>query len=218
MISLACSVSPTIPSSAKSASSTLGGCRLSHRKSGVGAGRPTKLPPMPWGTRAAETYFAFSRRLDKLIDTDPRRDELSRRGAENAVRLATIVAVGRGSSTVDREDIEWAIKLAERSIEAAAGGIERYMREYLDFPKFCERLLAKITACGGFRSESELRRATSATTKSYLRIRQRNLPTHKRRPHHARELQTPSRAGSRRLLRSGSAMWRDFGGVGGLGG
>jgi hypothetical protein len=113
---------------------------------------------MPWGTRAAETYFAFSRRLDKLIDTDPRRDELSRRGAENAVRLATIVAVGRGSSTVDREDIEWAIKLAERSIEAAAGGIERYMRQYLDFPKFCERLLAKITACGGFRSESELRR------------------------------------------------------------
>ena len=88
---------------------------------------------MPWGAGAAEAYFAFSRRLDKLIETDPRRDELSRRGAENAVRLATIVAVGRGANSVDRADIEWAIKLAERSIEAAAGGIERYMREYLDF-------------------------------------------------------------------------------------
>jgi hypothetical protein len=30
--------------------------------------------------------------------------------------------------------------------------------EYLDFPKFCERLLAKITEHDGFRSESALRR------------------------------------------------------------
>ena len=122
------------------------------------AARPTKLPPMPWGPGAEETYFAFSRRLDRLIETDPRRDELSRRGAENAIRIATNIARGRYSPSVDREDIELAIKLAERSIEAAAGGIEKYMREYLDFPKFCERLLAKIAEHDGFRSESALRR------------------------------------------------------------
>jgi hypothetical protein len=121
-------------------------------------GAPTKLPPMPWGPGAGETYFAFSRRLDELLETDPRRDELSRRGTENAVRIATNIARGRWSPTVDREDIELAIALAERSIEAAAGGIERYMREYFDFPKRCERILEKILAHDGFRSEPALRR------------------------------------------------------------
>jgi hypothetical protein len=48
--------------------------------------------------------------------------------------------VGRGSPTVDFEDIDWGIKVAERSFDAASGGIARYMQEYLEFPKFCDRV------------------------------------------------------------------------------
>jgi Protein of unknown function (DUF3987) len=107
-----------------------------------------RLDMMPWDAGAEDEYYQFSRRLDALTKTNPRRDQIAKRGAENAVRLATNMASGRGSSTVDLEDIAWAIKFAERSIDAACGGYEKYMQEYLAFPKFCARVLAEITAHG----------------------------------------------------------------------
>jgi hypothetical protein len=69
--------------------------------------------------------------------TNQQRYELSMRGPENAVRLATILACGQGSSAVSRRDIEWGVKLADLSFEAAIGGVEKFMQEYLEFPKFC---------------------------------------------------------------------------------
>jgi hypothetical protein len=111
-----------------------------------------------WGLGASEAYFTFSKKMDGFEETDSQRYELGMRACENAARLATIVAVGRGSQTVDREDIEWAIKLAECSFEATIGGVDRYMREYFEFPKFCERVLQKIAEHGGSRSRRDLER------------------------------------------------------------
>ena len=62
------------------------------------------------------------------------------RVCENASRFATDVAVGRGSPTVDVEDISHAHEICKRSYEAMVGGIETYTREYFDFPRFCERV------------------------------------------------------------------------------
>src|SRR5262249_46394139 len=81
---------------------------------------------------------AFSKKMDDFEHQDRQRYELGMRACENAARLSTIVAVGRGSPTVDREDIAWAIALSQRSWTAACGGVERYMHEYFEFPKFCE--------------------------------------------------------------------------------
>jgi hypothetical protein len=55
---------------------------------------PKLAPRMAWGPGAEEAYTAYSARIDALEDTNARRFDLSLRGAENAVRLATIVAVG----------------------------------------------------------------------------------------------------------------------------
>jgi hypothetical protein len=74
---------------------------------------------------------------------DPKHAELGGRVCENSIRLATIVAVGRGSMIVDRRDMEWARELAKRSYHAAVGGFDKYMREYYEFPQFCEEVLAK---------------------------------------------------------------------------
>jgi hypothetical protein len=72
--------------------------------------------------------------------------------------VATNVAVGCGSSTVDLEDIEWAIKFSDRSVDAAVGGREKYMHEYFAFPKYCEEVLTKIGSDSRrFRTEAELR-------------------------------------------------------------
>jgi hypothetical protein len=119
---------------------------------------PERLPPMPWGPGAEEVYFSFSRKLDGLEETDPARAALSLRGCENAARLATIVAIGRGSPTVDRKDIEWAIKFAEHSIETALSDIDKYMQDYLAFPKMCAEVIAKIEGSADFRSEYNLKR------------------------------------------------------------
>jgi hypothetical protein len=105
-----------------------------------------------WGPGAGEAYFAFSRKMDEWDDRDPKKAEIGRRACENAARLATIVAVGCGSETVDREDIEWAIRLSELSFDAACGGVARYMHEYYDFPKFRDKVFDAI-------SQSPLRNA-----------------------------------------------------------
>jgi hypothetical protein len=55
-----------------------------------------------------EAYLEFSRKIDAFEDSDQQRYTLGMRACENAARLATNVAVGRGSRTVDREDIAWA--------------------------------------------------------------------------------------------------------------
>jgi DNA replicative helicase MCM subunit Mcm2 (Cdc46/Mcm family) len=87
--------------------------------------------------------------MDAFEDRDRKSYELGMRACENATRLATNVAVGRGSPTVDREDIAWAIAWLERSLEAGCGGFDKYMQEYFEFPKLCDRILDALRANGG---------------------------------------------------------------------
>jgi hypothetical protein len=81
-------------------------------------GAERSVPPLPkrermeWGEGAADVYLAFSRKMDEFEGIDRQRYELGMRAAENAVRLATIVAAGRGSQTVDCDDIKWAVAVA----------------------------------------------------------------------------------------------------------
>jgi hypothetical protein len=66
---------------------------------------------------------------------------LSMRACENAARWATDIAVGRGSPTVDLEDISHCIKISTLSFNAMVGGVDQYMQEYFEFPKFCDKVL-----------------------------------------------------------------------------
>ena len=92
-----------------------------------------------WGSEEAKAaYFDFSREMDEWQERDKRKFELGMRATENAVRCATIVAAGCFSPTVDDQDIEWALKWSRVSFNAADGGFKKYMRDYYEFPKFCE--------------------------------------------------------------------------------
>jgi hypothetical protein len=113
-----------------------------------------------WGAGAEAVYLAFSRETDALEDANTQRYQLSMRACENAVRLATITAVGRGSQTVDVEDIEWAIALARRSVDAACGGVAQYMRQYFEFPKLRDRVFEWIgSQPNGFGAKYKIERA-----------------------------------------------------------
>jgi hypothetical protein len=113
-----------------------------------------------WGSEEAKAaYFAFSREIDQWEEKDRRKFELGMRAAENAVRCATIIAAGCFSPTVDLQDIEWALKWSRVSFNAADGGFKKYMRDYYEFPKFCERVLEFIRSQeDGFASDRELGR------------------------------------------------------------
>jgi len=123
-----------------------------------------KLPKplvIPWADDgAADVYLAFSRRMDAVQEgDDENRRDLSQRVCENAIRIATIIAVGRGARAVGKRDIEFAIDLCNRSFEAVVGGVERYMFERFEFPRMCEAVFAKIIANGSKMSDRDLKRA-----------------------------------------------------------
>lgn len=117
-----------------------------------------KIEDVPWGEGAEDAYGAFIDEMDALEDGERQRHELSMRAGENAVRIATVVAVARGAPTVDREDIAWAIAVARESLEAAVGGVAKYMRDHVELPQLCEKVLEWITAEGGFVSNRDLAR------------------------------------------------------------
>jgi hypothetical protein len=105
----------------------------------------------------AELYLKFSRKMDFAESGERRRYELGMRATEHAIRLATDVAVGRGLLVVELADMAWAIALAEESFEAAVGGAEKYMHEYLEFPRMCDRV-AEAYRVAGFISERDANR------------------------------------------------------------
>jgi len=110
-----------------------------------------KLPPplsIGWADDGAiDVYLDLSRRLDAVQEgEDEDRRDLSQRVCENAIRIATIIAVGRGAAAVSRRDIEFGIDLAERSFDAVVGGVKRYMFERYEFPQLVEAVFNKISA------------------------------------------------------------------------
>jgi hypothetical protein len=136
-----------------------------------------------WGSEEAKAaYFEFSREIDQWEDKSRRKFELGMRAAENAVRCATIIAAGCGSPTVDHPDIEWALKWSRVSFNAADGGVEKYMRDYYEFPKFCERVLEFIRSQGdGFVSNRDLGRTFRRNMKFGQALNQLEREDHIRR-------------------------------------
>jgi hypothetical protein len=122
-----------------------------------------KLPPpllIGWADDGAiDVYLALSKKLDAVQEgDDENRRDLSQRVCENAIRIATIIAVGRGATAVSRRDIEFAIDLCERSFDAVVNGVKRYMYEKFEFPRFVEAVFRTIGAAGGTMTSRDLKR------------------------------------------------------------
>jgi len=121
-----------------------------------------KLPPpyeVGWADDGAQdVYLALSARMDECEARGGADKDLCQRVCENSLRIATIIAVGRGARAVSKRDIEFAIDLAEKSFDAVVGGAQRYMYERFEFPRMCEAVLAKISAYGGVAKVRDLKR------------------------------------------------------------
>jgi hypothetical protein len=118
-------------------------------------------PPLEIGWAddgAQDVYLALSARMDECEARGGADKDLCQRVCENSLRIATIIAVGRGARAVSKRDIEFAIDLAEKSFDAVVGGAQRYMYERFEFPRMCEAVLAKIASYGGVAKVRDLKR------------------------------------------------------------
>lgn len=85
--------------------------------------RPMKR--LGWGSGAEAAFLALENEM-QLNASDERRYELQQRVAENAIRLASVIAAGRFSDTVDVIDVAWGERIARRSLQAVLAGMEKY--------------------------------------------------------------------------------------------
>jgi hypothetical protein len=80
--------------------------------------------PVGWGEGAQEHWREFDHGYRGMPSGEEK--ELWIRTADNAQRLATVVAVYRGSLVVEMSDLEWGIELAKASTEELKRGMSEY--------------------------------------------------------------------------------------------
>jgi hypothetical protein len=158
-----------------------------------------------WGDGADEIYRAFSKEMDDLVDGDRQRYELSQRTGENAARLATIVAVGRGATVVECKDIAWAIAVARRSLAAATGGVDKYMQQYDELPRRCDKMLEWLKLQpDAFATDSEIHRKFGRSIRTVM-----DIPNVLTQLQKERRIERGSRSGSRGFPADGYCVVRE---------
>src|SRR6516225_5803135 len=113
---------------------------------------------MGWGPGAEQIYDEVRQNVER--ETDDRRRELFWRSAEKTVRIATIVAAGCLSKTVNRDHMEWARQLVMQSDETLLAGVQEYMEEEkLEFGELCREIIRRVKREGGSMSRREVGRS-----------------------------------------------------------
>jgi len=91
-----------------------------------------------WGPGAEERWYEFEKEIRSMPSLEDR--ELWIRAPEIAERIATVVAVFRGSKLVDLQDLEWAIELARHSTRQLAHGLKEHMLESYEEADLVKRI------------------------------------------------------------------------------
>jgi hypothetical protein len=91
-----------------------------------------------WGQGAKELWLEFEEYTRGMPSEKDR--ELWIRAPEQAVRLATIVAVYRGSSIVEVEDWQWAVEVVNYSMAQLVRSLGKHQREKLEQADLVERI------------------------------------------------------------------------------
>lgn len=85
--------------------------------------------PLAWGAGTEAAFTALRRSLDQRSDANPDESDYLQRVPENALRVATIIAAGRFSPTVDASDVDFGSRLALQSAEMMLASARDHMAE-----------------------------------------------------------------------------------------
>ena len=113
---------------------------------------------MGWGRGAEEIYDSVRQSVEQ--ETDDRKRELFWRSPEKTVRIATSVAAGCLSKTVNRDHMEWARQFVSKSDETLLVGVQEYMEEEkLEFGDLCREIIRRVKREGGSMSRRDVGRS-----------------------------------------------------------
>lgn len=112
---------------------------------------------LAWGEGAEALFQAYQNELEEAGDQDAVRAAFTARSAEMAVRIATIVALGRGVRQVDEADMRFGITVASRSARAMMQGAADYMSDS-EHQDNVNRIKRAIKAAGGVLRHRDLQR------------------------------------------------------------
>ena len=112
-----------------------------------------------WGPGAKEVWDE----LDSLaLEPDRMKQNMFARVGDMTVRLASIVAFGRGSRTVDEPDMLWARAIAMRSARDMYEAVLKHMEDPKSHNAMCQEILEMLAESpdGGFVSQRDIARKT----------------------------------------------------------
>ncbi len=125
-------------------------------------GTLTCIPWCPDGSK--DIYTRFLAEIDRSTETNPLKADFVVRAPEMAVRIATIVAAGRGNDNVRKDDIEFGIALARNSMTHMISGADEWMTEN-DHEANVKRVLRLVKASGRITHSDLLRQVRAIRTR-----------------------------------------------------
>jgi hypothetical protein len=128
--------------------------------SSVDPSAQAKVRQLPWCADGShKRYKAFSAEVERIISSDPNRGAFYARTTEMALRIATIVAIGRmDDDQVRLSDLEYGIALARQSARFMSAGAGDYMSDNENQAN-AQKIVRCIRARGGRASYRELLRS-----------------------------------------------------------
>ena len=113
---------------------------------------------LQWGPGAKEVWD----QLDSLaLEPDRMKRTMFARVGDMTVRLASIVAFGRGSRTVDEPDMLWARAIAMRSAQDMYEAVLKHMEDPKSHNAMCQEILEMLAESpDGFVSQRDIARKT----------------------------------------------------------
>ena len=122
-----------------------------------------------WGTGAKDLWMKFEREVRGMPSVDDR--ELWIRAPEQALRLATVVAVYRGSSLVEVEDWQWAEEVVRYSMRQLIQALHKNLCEDLDAADLVDRIRGEFQKEGEL-TQGAIRKLCERKTKDHRKIDQ----------------------------------------------
>jgi hypothetical protein len=110
-----------------------------------------------WESKEAEEIWLAAAYAFRAEENEKKK-MIGKRGAENAVRMAEIIAAGCFRREVSTQDIGWGLAVARRSVEVSFEGAEKFLSDFLYFPDMCREVHQYIISAGGFASDRSLQR------------------------------------------------------------
>ncbi|WP_420992273.1 bifunctional DNA primase/polymerase [Brucella sp. SA075A] len=119
-----------------------------------------QVRPLPWCADGAQAaYTSFSREIERLMEREVDAGAFYARTVEMALRIATIVAIGRlDDEQVRRADMEFGIEVAHQSARFMASGAADYMADNENQAN-AQRIMRAIKARNGRASQRDLVRS-----------------------------------------------------------